>query len=1715
MVYINKEREKRSLSRCLLLIILLVILEILCANGEGRISSEEYPSGLDKNKQDEHLVNELIDTTSDLKFKQILIEKTCGEKGTNYTKDGLKFIKKNLEEFSSNEYYRLKSLKKLPKIYSGKNEKLMLRSFKGGEILGSPLRLRSRVLKDEFSIPVIEDDFAIFSDELDSSINIIYPRVMNEIRYTVLLCGGGLVTMLPIVRYMKLLNSYGEYMSNDRIILQGIGIYEREKAESRRRSANIEAKYLSTLPYSDEIYTGQSIKRGGIIVGISDSIKEEQDLMKSILSRQNLDDGYQGAVLGLNIRAKEELFEKNRENAMSDAQGHFVYSSVFDFDSPNALFTMFNENLSPFKNTNMEFMASNSRNKIPHQITRAESIKNTTINRIKSNLMGLDNNSNEYSSEGSIETGAIELDKKKGETVLPYDDPVNPESIIIGKRIRPNDQISTGSAEYQARLIPESKLAASELEPIKGFPTNDKVDKVIVEIISELENQNYINNLTNLKTSKTYTEAYRRFPAYVSQKKIIPVHDQAYIFWESLRFSNSIMDKKHGVNVSNFPEKANIPSDKILPNKIPVTNKEITRSCYRLIRYFQKSGVPFIFRAASKIQGSKNYNVNFVDPAKSEYNQEYKLYAKILCNQLLPEIFVYTFHNVFELLISKREQKYFNELDEKRLELEVQQKEADALKKIRESVISRAHITPYIVEKPFERYFNAWRRSFGYNGFIVYPRIKTSVLEKMYNIAKFGPQIIEKKKKNATPDEVRSSISKALIRIIDEYFANLNTLDLFLNRVQVEEFINGTFSNLFSIAISELIKKMPIAPEMDIKSHGNSFQIKELFVSCTDYIKAILNFNKNINKISDNLGLEDNLSKSGSKNSNLKSTTDFSLGIKLLESGYESACMFVSNLLKPNIIEYSLAMGSNGAITKLAERIKSSFIHQSLTDGSSKIPLELGLKMFENSYIDVYKRVCEQHGILYFIPANEKQYFDSFPMFNEMSKRSRVELASDTINFLEIENIFLTVFESIVKPRDKGKKLELFNENIMAEFILEILIEKNVNVPSEVKSLPPFPVSHKYPWSPFFNKGLNQWCVNMINSLVDQRLLSSANDNKVFDRSNIGAIIKSTCTEDIFLKIRNNIEYEADEILRRNFAYHLATSFVYWHYYISLPKWVFYENWEGIYSSNAVITLSEEPEISLVTFILFKCIADLEHLGNTLNAREMAIIKKELLDSNNDLTRNKANKAKLNLWNNTSAKSVDGGRVSLAYFLFPNVISRDILAKVTPEDVLAFTGPHDIFWVGADEKEFLPMCLNSIEKLNEYLNFKNLNSKEEINIWISNDTNSRELFCRDIAGRFFYPRLFTNSDSDLSNEVNPKQIFSIEKLKLKRSQWLAIQEAIRRKTEKEQKESVAHKGEGENQLISMNIYSSFVLDFQESDELTNPGSFMKNCIAVFDTAMMLPEGSPYKLKILNKPNETIRDICDESMKLFYSSAVPMSWDEQQSQFNPIPLDDKYTVSRIALAQHEVILEQINEQNELGDYSIRSSERFNNLFSSLIVNIGVSDSISKFMDICSEYIWECIKRKLLFLGNGYDISNSNDLIENICKKSSYRYFISNVPIKTEEIVLQVKSGKEISEWQRIRYKTEQWKMLQRVFDSFANRFPGGYEAVISKTFRLPKYMQLANFNTSEDIFTIGEDCKRAMSYLINLHSCASNFVVIFGKVTEFCDNVSQAFKQSNS
>lgn len=1709
MLHKKKEREKGLRSFSLFSLVLFTFLKATCVLGEEAVLISKTHGIFDGLHGDS-----LKGSSLDPEFKQILIERTCGNNGKNYSKEGARFVKEELDEFSSNEYYKQKFLKKLPKIYSGKNEKLMLKSFKWSEILGSPLRIRQRISKNEFSIPVIEDDFTIFPEDLEDNMDSIYPRVMCEIRYSILLCGGGLITMLPVIRYLKQLNSFGEYTVNDPIILRGIGIYEKERAESIRRNARIEAKYLSALPYSDEIYIGKNIKSGGRIIGVSDSIEEERNLVAGMHGKQGgLNDGFQGVVLGLNIRAREEYFERSIENAMSMAQGHFVYSSVFELDSPIAFLTMSNENLSSIDGANRDLASIYSRNKTPHQITKAESIKNTTLNRIKSSLEGLDVDLNEYSSDGSIEAGAKDSSLKREETKLPGADSLNPDSIIIGKKIRPNDQISVGSLESTTKIVSESELAKSGLEPIKGFPTNDNFDKEIATILVELEDKGYSKELGNLETSKTYSEAYRRFPAYVSQKKIIPVKDQAYIFWESLRFASNLMEKKHGVSVSNFPEKQNIPSDKILPNKIPVTSKEITRSCYRLLRYFQKSGIPFIFRTISKIQDSKNYSVDFTEPVRQgDLNRKYKAYAKMLCSQILPKVFVFTFHNVFEALISKREQRYYRELDEKKLELEVQQKEAEALKKIQESVTSRVHITPYIVEKPYERYLNAWRRSFGQNGFVLYPRIKTSVLEKMYNVVKFGPQIIEKKKKDASPEEVRASISKALVRVVDEHFAAANVMNLFLERKLVEEFVNSVFSQLFSISMTDLIKKMPIAPEMDIKTHGNSFHSNELFVSCVDYIRALLNFNKNIDTISTNLNLDDKLGKGTSKDSNSKGiSTDNSVEIKILESGYKSACMFVTKLLKPHVIEYSLIMGSGGSNTKIVERIKNSFIHQSLTDVSSKIPLELGLKLFESSYLDIYKRVCEQHGILYFLPANENKYFGSFTMFNEMYRHTRVELTSETINFQEIERIFMSVYESVVKTGGKFARLEFFNENIMAEFILEILTENSVGTPSEIKSLPPFPLSHKYPWSSFFNHGLNQWCTNMILSLVDQRLLSNTNENKVFDRRSIEPIIKSTCTEEATLRIRNNIEYEADEILRRNFAYHLAASLVYWYYNLPMPRWILFENWESTYSPNATITLSEEPEISLTTFILFKCIADIEFGINTPKGKEMAIIKRELSNMGSG-TGNKTKMARLNIWSNTPVKSIEGGRISLAYFLFPNIIGRDILTKLAPEDVLAFTGPHDIFWVGADEKEFIPMCLASLEKLNEYLSSKKLNSNEEVNIWVSNNINSRELFCRDVAGRFFYPRSFTNSDSEISRDVNPKLAYSIERLKLRRSQWLAVQEVVRRRTERESGQG----NEDDQQLvISQNIYSSFVVDFQESDELIHPGSFMKNCIAAFDTAMMFPEGSPYKLKISSRPNETIRDICDESVKLFYSSAVPMDWDEQQSQFNPISLDDKYSVSRVALAQHNAILEQIDEQNMQGDYSIRGSERFSNLFSILIGNIGVSDSSSRFIEICSEYIWECIKRKLLYLGGGYDASNSNELIENICKKSSYRYFVSKVPIKAEEISKLVNSGKEVPEWHRVRYKAGQWRILEKVFDSFARRYPGGYDVAISKTFKLPKYMQQANFNTSDDIFTVEEDCKKAMSYLINLHSCASEFAVIFGKVVEFCDYVSKAFKQSNA
>ncbi|KAF7456476.1 hypothetical protein HWI79_3044 [Cryptosporidium felis] len=1688
----------------------LILSKIIYIFGENKINPH-FGLPYSSNGIVNHEVSKTISTNSD--FLQVLIDRTCGEKGNFYSKNGSKFIQDGLKLFSLNEYNRLKLLRKLPKIYSGSNKGLMLKSFRGGEILGSPIRLRERIIKDEHNIPMIEDDLIIMSGEDIEKSKYLFSRVFNEIRYSVLLCGGGLISLLPVVRYMKLLSEFGEDVSSDPIILEGVSIFEKEKAEIRRRKAKIEAKYLTTLPYSDEIFTDRDVRSAGLLIGVSDSIEEEMDLVASGYQNLIIGGDDQNVIIGLNIRPKEEYFEKKRGIGLQLTQNYFVYNPIFDLGTPNALFIAYNDKSLSVGQTKKGYLGSKFGNRIPHQITRAETISSATIKRIKTNFENLDTKTtNEYSVDGSIEPESNDIRISGNETKPPISDQLNPESIVIGRKIRSNDKISAGSYDGIGKIISGPDLIKSELKPISGYPLNEGVNQMVNETINELENGNYFSELIDVKASKDYKEAYRRFPAYISQKKIIPLSDQAYLFWESIRFSNRVMEQKYSVKISNFPDKG-VPSSKILPNKTPVTGSEITKSCYRLIRYFQKNEIPFIFRFAEKINGTKDYNVSFIDPVSPHNLPKYKEYAKILCNKILPEVFIFTVHKVFEVIISKREQKYFEEMENKKLELEVQEKELDALKKMRESVNSRIHITPYIVENPTERYLNGWRRSFGYNGISVYPQIKSSVLEKIYNIVKFGPEIIEKKKKNVSPNDVKSSVSKAIVKIIDEYFVFQNSNDIFLSKQMVEEFISKIISQLFHISFDKMIKNMPISPEIDFFLLENKRNTSEFIRSCNEYVNSIIKFNKNINIISNEKLIQD--SSGGIEPKKSIKDNSYSLEkreMEQFENGYEKACNFISVILQPNLIEYSLSMGSKGSIPKKVERIKNSFIHQSLTDGISQIPTELGLNMFEKSIQDIYKRVCEQHGILHFLPDLENKFFEGYPMFNEMSKRTQIELTSDTINFSDIEGIISVVYESVVAPKDGNNRIEFFNENILANYIFENLKENNVSTPSEIKSLPSFPLTHKYPWSAFFYPGLIKWCENMIYSLADEGLLSNTTNSDTIDKNNIGEVINATCREETIFGIRNNIEYEADEILRKNFAYHLGISFVYWIYKIPLPKWIFFDNWESIYSLDPKITLSEEPEISLVTFILFKCIVDMEYPKLSTKAKEISSIKREISNKNKSNVVNKTAKFKINLWNNIPAKSIADGKISLGYFLFPNVIRRDILINLSPDDVLAFTGPHDINWVGADESEFIPMCMNSIEKLNEYLKLKNLNTKDEVSIWVSEDINSRELLCRDIAGRFFYPRLSTNCDKENIRGISVYE-FPIERLRLRRSQWLAIQEVIRRRTERREDNITI---ETQTSLfISKYSYPSYVVDFQESDEQVQPGSFVKNCIAAFDTAILFPEGSPYRPKIMDNANEIIRDICNESRDLYYLSAVPMSWDEQQIEFNPMNMENKYLISRIALSQHNAILDQITEQNELGDHSIRISERFSSLFSTLMIKIGISDESSKFIEICIEYLWECIRKKLLFLGAGYDISNSGDLLENICKKSSFRYFVSEIPITIDEMSNILDKGGEVLEWQRVRYKTGQWKMMTRVFNSIASKYPGGYDSAISKTFKLPKYMQLANFNIEKEILTIEEDCIKSISYLINSHSCASNFIVIFGRATDFCTYVAQAFKKANT
>ncbi|KAH8739268.1 hypothetical protein FG386_000025 [Cryptosporidium ryanae] len=1627
-----------------------------------------------------------------------LFRLTCGSDGREYSKSGAKFIKQYLKSFSTDDFNRLKYLKLLPIFYLGKNDKLMLKSFMRGELLGAPLRLRARIIQSQDSIPIIEDDFQIVRDLnniRDEEMNVINNRVANEIRYTTILCGGEIISFLPVIRYIKELSRSGINLGNDPIIISGISMFERDKAISRRKHAEIEMRYLSTLPFADEIYSGKKIMKKGLLVGAPEFIQEKGVYDSDDINTRNKEDLEEGVLIGMKVRAREEYFQQGMENILKSTQPKSVYTSIFDFGLPEAFFSTFNG--SHIDNRIGDFGTIGHKKGIPHKITTADAMNFSTLNRIKSSLdkYRAVKKGSEYSIDGSV--GMEENidyskvgEKKTAEKIEYY----NPESILIGKALRSNDQISRGYSESK-NIFPNSNIPPSEINEISNFPLFKDLPREVSKIINS-DFHDLFGQIKNITSGDEFNRAFKRFPAYLSQTKILPVSAQAYIFWESMKYSNELLDENHGIKIANFP-KNEVPSLDILPKKIPRVKDDITHSCYKIVRFFQRRKTPFIFLIKLRENEGDNNKVELINPLKSKSIQAYKNYVKILCNSVLPNVFISLVHLVFEGILIQRENRFHERMEERKQELDVQEKEEILLRKIKESVTSRSNITPYLIENPYERYLNAWRRSIGYFGSFLYPK-KIQTFEKIYNIVKFGPEIIKKKNDDLSPEQVRSAVSKAIVKLVDENFTILGCSDLFLNIGEIESFIVKIFSTNIGISIDSLLREMPIKPEINIKTNIKSLKVEDLYISCIDFIKPIIKYSQNIQSITENELIKgkvnEQLKLKDSSENKVKKIGHEDIGF--LENGYEASCSVFSSFLTMNIVNFNLCFGkSDGYITKL---IKNIFLHQTLTDESSKIPVELGLKMFEATYFDIFERVSEQHGI-YFVTNEIKKVGNEHPIFNLMLNYPPTELTSETINFTQIETIFSVVFDSIVKNGDK--RLEFFNENIMAKYILRMLKEQDLIVPKNIKTVPRFPISHTYPWSALFYPGLVDWCNQMIHSLTDENLIRDKKTGQVLNKESIKTVIDNTCREEIIFGIRNNIEYEADEILRRNFACHFGASLVYWHYKRPIPKWIFFDQWETVFDPEPEITITEEPEISLTTFLILKCIVDLEFPALPKIGKNKIEIKKEL--SNQKISTETRKGVNLSVWNATPIKSIEN-KNTLSYFLFPNVISRESASKIAPEEILAFSGPHEIIWVGANEKEFIPMCLNSIEKLSEFIR-KKKNNYFELDIWVTDDDNSRDLICRDVFGRFFYPKTTMNCDKAVSEDgYISNQHYSIERAKLRRSQWLAIQESIK-----------MYKLSSENnkfQIYGQLPLSSFVVDFRESDDFTQPGGFVKNCIAAFDSAILTPVGSPYSIKAANIDSEIISKICNNAMELYYTSANPMSWDEQQTRHNKIDLGNNYIVSRIALAQHRAILEQIVDQNEAGDNGLRNSNRFN-FYYNFEIKIKVSDNTQEFIENCEEYVWECINNKIVFLENGFDITNSKNLVKRTCNKASFRYFFSEIPLTNEDLKMIISSEDEISEWHRVRFKTGQWRILSEVFNSLANEYPGGFLLAVTKTFNLPRYMQLANFNTSKEILPIEEDCLASISYLIKLYSCASEFTAIFGGIVEFCKRVSEVYKRS--
>ncbi|OII72650.1 hypothetical protein cand_011780 [Cryptosporidium andersoni] len=1652
-------------------------------------------------------INENSQSNSNNWKQELLIRATCGPDGNGFS-NNKSFVESKLKIFANDEFNKLVSLDKLPIIYTGKNISMMRKAFRLGEILKAPLRLRERIIQDPESIPIIEDDYLLMShipeERVNNRMEVVYNRVANEIRYTVLLCGGELISIIPIIKYIMQLKSVGNDLSGDSIILESLNIYNKEKVRYRRKMAELSTRYLSTLPYANEIYFGsKNIRPRGRLIGIPKLVKSEIESTKDkdfSIGSVSDENEIGGAIIGRNIRAKEKYFDNNFEydnfGLLEDLE---KFSSIFELDTPKALFSIGNKQDLPVMLTPIADVMStkNSRGVIPHSITRAAINKETVISRIRGDLEKIKQENKVEELGSSI---ISETEKSEDEFLDIYNDSYDSKSILIRRRIRPNDSLFTDMNE---EVYVDSKTSSElQIPLVKGFPIWEKIPEFLTNMIDKIQNKDFLDKVRSLdEKDKVLKEAIVKFPVYLSQTKILRLEHQLFFFWESLRLSNILMDQKYDSCLANFPDRNNVPNLDILPSQIPRTDKSIAESCFILLKFFKNKKIPLKFRVLKKIKIDSNiaktsYRVQFLSPTKLEEKKEYHNKAKILCFDIFPNILRYVIHFVFNNVIEERQSNYFKYIEKVKDQLK-HEDELALQNKYKTELEKRKLITPINISNRIERYENAWRRSIGSLGLVPLATISKNVLEKIHNTIRFGPLIIKQKfNRKPTPEEVRTSIGKTIVKIIDEYYSSIQADYFFLPVDMLQNFTIHITKTLLEVPVDGLLDSILIKPTLLLDMHIDKLTDLSIFDLCAKLLIDIISYHK----VRANVSILD-------KDSEY---------INLLDSKYSEICIIVSKYLSVNLYNRKLCRYSQSSnfLSEYNKQIQTTFIHQILTDGSSTLPVEFGLQIYQSSYLDIFKRVCEMHGLLVtFLDINLGQ--KESPILNMMADKTQMELTNETINFHEVvDSIMRSIYIYIVGKSVNQERIVFFNEEIMAKFLLNYLKVNKYNVPDDVNRVKSFYISYKYPWGTQFDEALILWCKSFITALASLKLISDEN-NIVYTITNIDTVINSMCSLEMIQPMRNHIEYEADEVLRRTFAYHLGIAFVYWIYKKPIPLWSFYDQWSSRFELETNILLSEEPEISLSTFILLKGIADEEY--PKLSEPKLKIRPKPEVNINLKKENSVKSKEQFqeDIWINTPIKSLQNGQYSLGYFLFPNTIPVEVMNKMSSNDTLAFTGPHEITWVGASESEFQNMCLGALKNLEIYMKDKlpfRSSLNEYTNIWLTDDISTRDLLCRDIAGRYFYPRSIMNCDEAVMEGALISQKLSVDKERLKRGQWLAIREvSIRRNILASENNLNVAINPKEYPFVNFLPLSSSVVNFIESDEFRQPGGFLRNCRAALDTARTFPKESPYFLKLLDESEETLSSICTDAMNLYYTSSSPMSWDEQQTTFNPLNRENSYYMSRFALGQFRALVDEIKARNLFIDSAIRISDNFH-LLNPIIEGLQISDSEAKFVQACFYFLRNCVSKNYIFLNMGYDITNSDKLFHKVCQFASYRYFSTSKPISQSEALNLKEQGVDLDNpWIRRRIKTAQWLIIHQVFQMKAKKYPGGHEVFIREVFDLPKYMQLGEFDTSEKQLPIIEDCMNAIMFILKQNSKnVHKFNRYIGIPKPFCEEVATKY-----